>query len=169
MVERNEVGELSNELTYIRYLMDKGKTREIFHKITMPEYIALHIIENECENSAIYSGRTYLKDLSEKMKLTIRQTSKLIEELKDSGVVQWSHDGNGSEGTYVSISENGKRFLHEQEKILSEVYGTVIEQFGKENLIELLQKLKQLETVLSSAIEDREAVGTHDRMDRIDG
>lgn len=52
---------------------------------------------------------------------------------------------------------------------MSEVYGTVIENFGKENLIELLQKLKQLETVLSGAIEDREAIDTHDRMDEIDG
>lgn len=167
-MEKNEVVELSNELTYRRYLMNKGKIHGLFQKISIPEYVALHIVVEESESAVIYSGRTYLKELSEKMELTIRQTSKLIGELKERGLVQWSHDGNGSEGTYVTITEVGKNLFNEQEEILRKYYGKVIGKFGKENLIELLQLMKQLETVMSSEIEEMEAIKGYGRLDELD-
>lgn len=150
---------LSNELTYRRYLMNKGQIREFFKKMSIPEYIALHNIALDEEMSSIYEGRTYLKELSEKMELTMRQTSKMIGELRDKGLVTWSHDGNGSEGTYVTITENGQALLREQEEILKKYYGNVIEKFGKDNLIRLLQLMKQLETIMSSEIEKIEEMG----------
>lgn len=156
---------LSNELTYRRYLMNKGQIREFFKKMSIPEYIALHNIALDEEMSSIYEGRTYLKELSEKMELTMRQTSKMIGELRDKGLVTWSHDGNGSEGTYVTITENGQALLREQEEILKKYYGNVIEKFGKDNLIRLLQLMKQLETIMSSEIEEieeMEVIREHD-------
>lgn len=150
---------LSNELIYRRYLMNKGQIREFFKKMSIPEYIALHNIALDEEMSSIYEGRTYLKELSEKMELTMRQTSKMIGELRDKGLVTWSHDGNGSEGTYVTITENGQALLREQEEILKKYYGNVIEKFGKDNLIRLLQLMKQLETIMSSEIEKIEEIG----------
>lgn len=153
---------LSNELTYRRYLMNKGQIREFFKKMSIPEYIALHNIALDEEMSSIYEGRTYLKELSEKMELTMRQTSKMIGELRDKGLVTWSHDGNGSEGTYVTITENGQVLLREQEEILKKYYGNVIEKFGKDNLIRLLQLMKQLETIMSSEIEEMEVIQEHD-------
>lgn len=153
---------LSNELTYRRYLMNKGQIREFFKKMSIPEYIALHNIALDEEMSSIYEGRTYLKELSEKMELTMRQTSKMIGELRDKGLVTWSHDGNGSEGTYVTITENGQALLREQEEILKKYYGNVIEKFGKDNLIRLLQLMKQLETIMSSEIEEMEVIQEHD-------
>lgn len=167
-MEKNEVVELSNELTYRHYLMDKGIIHELFQKMTIPEYIALHMIVLESESTVIYGGRTYLKELSEKMQLTIRQTSKMVGELRDRGLILWSHDGNGSEGTYVTITEMGRRLLEEQEQILKKYYGKVIGKFGKENLIKLLQLMKQLETVMSSEIEEMEATKRDERLDRND-
>ncbi|MCI7813064.1 MAG: MarR family winged helix-turn-helix transcriptional regulator [Lachnospiraceae bacterium] len=169
MLEKNEVGELSNELTYRHYLMGRGKIREFFGKMTIPEYIALNMIAHAGEHSSIYSGRTYLKELSEKMQLTIRQTSKMVGELQDRGLLCWSHDGNGSEGTYVTITEAGQKLLSEQETVLKEYYGRVIEKFGKKNMIDLLQLMKQLDTVMSSEVEEMEATGGDDRIDGIDG
>ena len=167
-MEKNEVVELSNELTYRNYLMDKGIVHELFQKMTLPEYIALHMIVLESESTVIYGGRTYLKELSEKMQLTIRQTSKMVGELRDRGMILWSHDGNGSEGTYVTITEMGKKLLEEQEQLLKEYYGKVIIKFGKENLIKLLQMMKQLETVMSSEIEEMEATDRYERIVRTD-
>lgn len=167
-MEKNEVVELSNELTYRHYLMDKGIIHELFQKMTIPEYIALHMIVLESESTVIYGGRTYLKELSEKMQLTIRQTSKMVGELRDRGLILWSHDGNGSEGTYVTITEMGRKLLEEQEQILKKYYGKVIGKFGKENLIKLLQLMKQLETVMSSEIEEMEATKRDERLDRND-
>ena len=68
----------------------------------------------------------------------------------------WSHDGNGSEGTYVTITESGKKLLKNQEQILRDYYGKVIEKYGKENLIQLLRLMKELETVMSSELERME-------------
>ena len=75
LIRKNEIGELSNELTYRRYLMNKGKIRELFRKMSIPEYIALHMIASEGKHNSISSGRTYLTDLAAKTQLTIRQSS----------------------------------------------------------------------------------------------
>ena len=167
-MEKNEIGKLSNEMTYLRYLMNKGKVRDLFQKVTIPQYIALHMIEAESTSTVIYEGRTYLKDLADRMQLTIRQTSRLVSDLKERGLVEWSHDGVGSEGTYVTISENGQRFLEDQEEVLKVYYTRVIQKFGEQNLIELLQKMKQLETVMSSEIEEMEAGEGYDRSNEIE-
>lgn len=156
-MENEDIIKLSNELTYRRYMFNREHIRDIFMKMSMPEYIALHHIAMEGETSDIYSGRTYLKDLSVKLQMTMRQTSKMIERLRDVGYVVWSHDGNGSEGTYVTITESGQGMLKEQEELLKDYYGKVIGKFGKDNLIQLLQLMKQLETIMSSELENMEA------------
>ena len=168
LLENNEVAELSNELIYRHYLMNRGKIRELFCEMTLAEYIALHMIASESKSSIIYEGRTYLKDLSDKMQMTIRQTSKMITELKDRGLVLWSHDGSGKEGTYFTITDTGSSLLARQEACLKDYYGKVIEAFGKENLIKLLQLMKQLDTVMTSKIEEMEVSEENDRDDGID-
>lgn len=120
-MEQKEIMELSNELTYRQYLMDREKIRGLFHNMAIPEYIVLHTIVSENEKSSIYEGRTYLKDLSEKLQISISQTSKVLRELKERGLIFWSHDGSGSEGTYVTITETGERLLREQEITMRDV------------------------------------------------
>ncbi len=151
-----DVLKLSNELMYRRYLLNKDQLRNFFKELSIPDYIALHIIQETEELTEIYEGRTYLKDLAEKMQMTIRQTSKMVGNLRDRGLLLWSHDGNGSEGTYVTITESGKKLLKNQEQILRGYYGKVIEKYGKENLIQLLRLMKELETVMSSELERME-------------
>lgn len=152
-----DVAMLSNEFTYRKYMMDKEKIRNFFKKLSIPEYIALHnIVQNHAEAS-IYGGRTYLKELSEKLDMTMRKTSNMVKKLRDEGLVTWSHDGDGSEGTYVMITDMGRKLLEEQEEILKDYYGNVIRKFGKDNLIQLLQLMKQLETAMKSEVEEREA------------
>ena len=141
---------LGNELTLRRYLFNKA---QINHVLKVPDYIALHIIKEAGSEQDIYGGKTYLKDLSEKMQLTIRQTSKLVAGLKERGLVKWSHDGNGNDGTYVTITDEGKKLFEQQQADLKEYYEKVIRRFGKDNLIQLLNLMKQLETVMHSELE----------------
>ena len=164
MTTKDDIVRLSNELTYRRYIMNKDQLRKLFKELNVAEYIALHNISVTDETSAIYSGRTYLKELADKMQLTIRQTSKMIGNLKDRGLLSWSHDGDGSEGTYVTITEMGQKLLKEQEEILKKYYGRVIEKYGKENLVLLLQLMKQLETVMSSEMEEAEVQDEDDEL-----
>ena len=158
-LERTELERLSHELTYRRYMMDRGKVRSLFKDIRIPEYIALYSIAQDSENASIYGDRTYLQELSEKMQLSMRQTSKMVGDLRDRGFVTWSHDGNGKDGTYVTITENGRKLLGNQETIVKEFYGRVIDSFGKENLIHLLHLMKELETVMTREIEQMEENG----------
>ena len=154
-IDKTDIIKLSNELTYQRHLFNREYRKDVFMKMSIPEYIALQYIALE-EASNIYSGRTYLKDLSDKLQMTMRQTSKMVEKLRDAGYVVWSHDGNGSEGTYVTITDSGQAMLQSQEETLKKYYGKVFEKFGKDNLILLLQLMKQLETVMSSEMENLE-------------
>ena len=151
---QNEIGELSNEHTYRSYLMNKDKIRELFRKVSITEYIALYKIAFQEESESLYSGKTYLKDLAEKMELSIQQTSQMVEGLQDRGLVLWSHDGDGSEGTYVRITENGQKLFKEQEDVLKAYYEKVIAKFGKEKLIQLLQLMKELDTVMGFELKD---------------
>lgn len=157
-----DIGRLSNELTYRKYLMNKDQVRSFFKELSIQEYIALHSIDQTGEAADIYSGRTYLKELADQMQLSIRQTSRMIGQLRDRGLVLWSHDGNGSEGTYVTMTDSGKKLLRQQEEVLKEYYGRVIRKYGKENLIQLLQLMKQLETVMSSEMEGMEGSADDD-------
>lgn len=149
-----DVLKLGNELTLRKYLFSKPQITRV---LSAPDYIALHIIKETGDAQEIYEGRTYLKDLSEKMQMTIRQTSKMVGSLKDRGLVKWLHDGNGSEGTYVTITDEGARLLEQQQTVFKDYYGKVIDKFGGDNLIQLLNLMKQLETVMSSELEGMEA------------
>lgn len=158
--KKSDILELSNELTVRRYLFNKDHVNRI---LSIPDYIALHIIKETEHLETIYAGRTYLKDLAEKMQLSIRQTSRMVGNMKERGLVKWSHDGDGREGTYVTITESGEDILEKQENILKEYYGKVISQYGEDNLIQLLHMMKQLETVMHSELEGMEVSEEDDR------
>ena len=153
-----DISVLSHEITYRRYLLNKGKVKDLFENISIPEYIALHSIARESEESSIYGQKTYLKDISAKMELTMRQTSKMIGDMRDRGLLIWSHDGNGSEGTYVTITTGGRELFRQQETVVKEFYGKVIEKFGADNMVQLLNLMKQLETLMKSEFEEREMI-----------
>ena len=110
-MDKAELERLSHELTYRRYMMDRGKVRSLFKDIRIPEYIALYSIAQDSENASIYGDRTYLQELSEKMQLSMRQTSKMVGDLRDRGFVTWSHDGNGTDGACVTITADGNKRL----------------------------------------------------------
>lgn len=148
-----DVLKLGNELILRRYLFNKTKINRLINEA---DYIMLHIIKDTGKEQEIYEGKTYLKDLSEKMQLTIRQTSKIVSGLKEQGYIKWSHDGDGNEGTYVMITDEGTKLLEHQQMIFKEYYEHIIEKFGKDNLIELLKLMKQLETVMCSEVERME-------------
>lgn len=156
MEEKNvkiDVLKLGNELTTRRYLFNKLQVGKV---LNTAEYIAMKIIMETEGAEDIYEGKTYLTDISKKMQLSIRQTSRMIGVLKDRGLINWSHDGDGSEGTYVTITGEGRKQFKQQEEVTKEYYGKVVDKFGAENLVQLLKLMKQLETVMGSELEGME-------------
>lgn len=50
------------------------------------------------------------------MHLPIRRVSQMVKALKERGLLTWSHDRDGSEGTYVTITESGKSYWQKRKK-----------------------------------------------------
>ena len=164
MEEKNNlsISSLTHELTLRQYIMNSGNIHKLLRELSIPEYIALHRIAANSESGSVYGDRTYLKDLADKMELSMRQISRMIGVLRDKGLVLWSHDGNGKDGTYVTITENGRALLNSNEEIMTDYYSRVINKFGKENLVDLLRLMKELETVMSGELEVYQEEGAYD-------
>ncbi len=156
---------LTNELIYRRYLLNKDQIQKVLRELSVPEYIVLQNLKQKQETIQIYAGKIYLKELAEKMQLPIRQTSKIIGSLRDKGLVSWSHDGAGHEGTYVEITNSGRNTLIKQENLLKDYYGKIIEKFGSDNLVQMLNLMKQLETVITAELEEMELLDNNEQFD----
>ena len=157
-----DILELSNELAYRAYIMNRDQIRKNLTELNFREYVALQRIAHIAASDGIYSGRAYLKDLAESLRLSMRQTSQMAGELKDRGLVTWSHDGDGSDGTYMSITDRGRELIARNEEILKKYYGNVIEKYGRDDMIQLLQMMKRLENVVQGEFEDMEGGETDD-------
>lgn len=153
-LEAMNILELSNQLIYQRHQMNKSLTQNFFQELNIPEYMALHLVSQMHQEQE--KDRVYLKELAEKMHMTIRMTSKLAQNLKDRGLVIWSHDGNGSEGTYMILTEFGRELLTQQEKVMKEYFEKVIGRFGKENLVQMLELMKALDEAIDLEFSDQE-------------
>ncbi len=162
-IKDSDIIELSHELTYRRFLLSNDKIRSYFQKVSIPEYFALHIIKESEQTDD--SGKTYLKDIADKMQRTVRQTSHLVKALQERGLLAWSHDGDGSEGTYVTITESGRKLLAEEEDMLKKFYGRVFAKYGMDNLMQLLQLMKELGSVMGAEFKEMEALAENDGTD----
>ncbi|MGM9657829.1 MAG: MarR family transcriptional regulator [Eubacteriales bacterium] len=147
---KSDIAKLAYELTYHRYLINKDKARGLFTELTVSEYIALHSISKAASDIADADNKAYLKDLACYLGVSIQSMSKTAGDLKNRGLAVWSHDGDGSDGTYVSITELGIKSMCRQEEILKDYYSRVIEKFGYDNIIGLLRQIEKLEEIMDS-------------------
>jgi tRNA (guanine37-N1)-methyltransferase len=149
-----DISSLSNELIYRRFmLINNNELSHFFSEMTIPEYIALNLILKNEKNDPIYGGKTYLSDLAESLHRPMRYVSKLSRTLQDKGLVIWKHDGDGEQGTYVMITDDGKALIEKHQKTTQAFYTHVVEKFGQQNMIKLLDLMKQLDTVITSELE----------------
>ena len=147
---------LAHEITYRRYLLSKDDARFVFKDVNIAEYIVLHFMSEQIESVSIYSDRIYLSEISEKLNLPIRKTSKLIREMSGKNLINWDHDGDGKDGTYVTLTEHGKSVFEETDGKLKDFYTRVLQKFGKEKMIQLLSLMKEFDTVVRTELEQME-------------
>ena len=147
---------LAHEITYRRYLLSKDDARFVFKDVNIAEYIVLHFMSEQIESGSIYSDRIYLSEISEKLNLPIRKTSKLIREMSGKNLINWDHDGDGKDGTYVTLTEHGKSVFEETDGKLKDFYTRVLQKFGKEKMIQLLSLMKEFDTVVRTELEQME-------------
>ena len=88
--------------------MDKERRKNFYNGLELADYIALKVMEKDCIDG---KDKTYLKDLSSFMRISIPQTSAIASSLKDMGYALWKHDGKGTDGTYLVFTDAGRDFL----------------------------------------------------------
>lgn len=139
-----------NEFIFRKYRFARDEVQQLTHGISIREYVALYVMKRNQEQDKVYDGRIYLQDLVDQLKIPMRVASSMVKDLSERGAVSWSYDGDGSEGTYVIITESGKEMLEEQESLLNEFYSDVIEEFGYDNLLELLKLMRKMDAIINS-------------------
>ena len=156
MATHADTAQLIHELILHRYRMSDGVAQAHVEELDIPGYLALHRIADTAANKDDPNGRTYLQDPADNMQVSVRQVSKLAESQRDRGLVQWAHDGNGDEGTYVVITDAGRRLMTGKEQALKDYYSRVVEAYGRDELRQLLGMMQRLETVMNAAWNETE-------------
>ena len=116
--------------------------------LQLRDFLALVVIDKCRPEGAEPQDRIYLRDVSQTLGLTSRQTAAVVGGLRDKGLVAWKHDGDGSEGTYVVITDEGHTLMATRKSISEDYYSRVIARFGEENMVQLLDLIKQLGAIM---------------------
>ena len=146
-MDKNTINKLAYDLTYQRYLLNKDKANYLFNDLSVGDYVVLHTV-------LCFEDKAYLEKLGEKLNLSISKMSNVATNLKNRGLVIWSHDGDGSEGTYLTVTETGLKLMDKQEDKLKNYYERVINRFGLKNTIDLIGKMTALETIMEEEMEN---------------
>ena len=146
-MDKNTINKLAYDLTYQRYLLNKDKANYLFNDLSVGDYVVLHTV-------LCFEDKAYLEKLGEKLNLSISKMSNVATNLKNRGLVIWSHDGDGSEGTYLTVTETGLKLMQKQEDKLKNYYERVINRFGLKNTVDLIGKMTALETIMEEEMEN---------------
>ena len=146
-MDKNTINKLAYDLTYQRYLLNKDKANYLFNDLSVGDYVVLHTV-------LCFEDKAYLEKLGEKLNLSISKMSNVATNLKNRGLVIWSHDGDGSEGTYLTVTETGLKLMDKQEDKLKNYYERVINRFGLKNTVDLIGKMTALETIMEEEMEN---------------
>ena len=146
-MDKNTINKLAYDLTYQRYLLNKDKANYLFNDLSVGDYVVLHTV-------LCFEDKAYLEKLGEKLNLSISKMSNVATNLKNRGLVIWSHDGDGSEGTYLTVTETGLKLMDKQEDKLKNYYERVINRVGLKNTVDLIGKMTALETIMEEEMEN---------------
>jgi DNA-binding MarR family transcriptional regulator len=137
---------LFEDFTLHRYLVAEHAMYQITHSLKRGEYLMLIYIAHTSKERE--DGKIYLKEIAEEVELPMSEVSADITALRDNGYVKWTHDGMGEQGTYVVMTDIGRDMLAENRKHLADFYQRVIDEYGYEELISLVDSMKSLENTM---------------------
>ena len=140
--------DLSNEILFSRILLDRNSLNWLLKDMLPGEYMIL-VMTGKME-------KAYLRSLEYLTKYNMPSISKLAGRLKNKGLVIWTHDGDGSEGTYLMLTDTGKARLQEMEEITARHYARVIDHFGEEKMREFTSMARRIAELLKEEIGEKE-------------
>ncbi|MCD8109891.1 MAG: hypothetical protein LUE14_07305 [Clostridiales bacterium] len=139
--------DLGDRIIKIRYSMDADHLSLVFRDISMADYMILAKLGHRMGFNNPET-RVYLSEISKELDRPINRISQMVQNLQDKGYVYWEYDQEQRKGTYIYISETGREAMIRQQEILRKYYGNVVERLGQETVVQILDMMLQLETVM---------------------
>ncbi|MCD8148528.1 MAG: helix-turn-helix domain-containing protein [Clostridiales bacterium] len=149
ILKKEDLMELANRMIHLRYSMDSNHMEKVFRDISISDYLVLQTLSRKM---GIHQpeARVYLSEIAKELDIPINRVSRMVQNLQNKGYVYWEHD---PQGTYIYMSETGVEAMENQQKILRRFFGNVIERLGRDQFVEILDMMYQLELVIEAEAE----------------
>lgn len=137
----------------------KWKRREVleklFSQISVVDYAAMWIISKLMDQEE--ENRLYLTEIAEQLQVPMKEVTKVVQNLQGRGLIIWTHDGDGSDGTYIMITKNGSASIGEQQHTLHQFYSNIVRRFGTEKFTKMVSLIGEFEMIVGEEMENGEA------------
>ena len=145
-----DISSIANEAIFLSYRFNHLNIGRFFGEMSVMDYTAVWIMSKKHGEKKVY-----LTDIAAELNMPLATVTKLAKSLTAKGLVTWTHDGNGEDGTYLQITERGTNIAAKQQQKLKDFYETVIEKFGRDNFVEWLTATSELTDVMTKEIKKR--------------
>lgn len=132
-------------------LFQSPAMRRLFQKNASDEYALIWLLSKHMKDSG--SEKIYLKDMVREMNLPLPKVTAIARSLQNKGLVTWTHDGNGEEGTYIMLTELAVSSVRTRRQTLRSYHQRVVSVFGEERFLHLIGEIAQLEEILRQEAE----------------
>lgn len=152
MTEKNP-GSASRSLTpeQLDKLFHSPALRRLFQENASDEYAFIWLLSKHTQDTG--SEKIYLKDMVRELNLPLPKVTAIARSLQSKGLVRWTHDGNGEEGTYILLTETALTSVQARRQTLRRYHQRVVAAFGEDRFLHLLGEIAQLEEILRQEAE----------------
>lgn len=133
--------------------------RRLFQANASDEYALIWLLSKHTKDTG--SEKIYLKDMVRELGLPMYKVSAITRSLQDKGLVQWTHDGNGEEGTYILLTDTALTSVQTHRQAMRAYHQRVVAAYGEEKFLHLLGEITQLEDIMRQEAE--KIGGDHDQ------
>ena len=160
MTDRNQGGALR---TFSPEQADKlfhsPALRHLFQENASDEYALIWLLSKHTKDTG--SEKIYLKDIVRELNLPMPKVSAIARSLQNKGLVRWTHDGNGEEGTYILLTDTAVTSVQAHRQTLRAYHQRVVAAYGEEKFLHLLGEIARLEEIMRQEAE--KVGGAHDQ------
>lgn len=146
-ITNEQLTQAGNEWLKIQFITGIEHFTKLFSEVSTLDYLTLLLLRNE---HGIHYDKVYLKDIASNQELPMSQVSKRVHRLQDKGYVTWMHD---TQGSYIILSKRGDEAMKRQELKVDAFMKKVIETFGYDRFMTMLDLRKELHVVMDNLLE----------------
>lgn len=125
--------------------------RHLFQENASNEYALIWLLSKHTKDTG--SDKIYLKDMVRELGLPMDKVSAIARSLQSKGLVRWTHDGNGQEGTYILLTDTAITCVQAKRQALRDYHQRVVAAYGEEKFLHLLGEITQLEEIMRQEAE----------------